>query len=93
MARSARPIGGPDPGASDDAVAPPVRLWRPRPRPDLPDLAEAAEQLQVCERTVRRAIDAGVLRAARVRGTRAERGCWRIHRDDLARWLYEEPSS
>ena len=55
-------------------------------------IAEAAEQLQVCERTVRRAIDAGVLRAARVHGTRAERGCWRIHRDDLARWLYEEPS-
>ncbi len=56
-------------------------------------IAEAAEKLQVCERTVRRAIDAGVLRAARVRGTRAERGCWRIHRDDLARWLYEEPPS
>ena len=55
-------------------------------------IAEAAEQLQVCERTVRRAIDAGVVRAARVRGTRAERGCWRIHRDDLARWLYEDPS-
>ena len=56
-------------------------------------IAEAAKQLQVCERTVRRAIDAGVLRAARVRGTRAERGCWRIHRDDLARWIYEEPPS
>ena len=55
-------------------------------------IAEAAAQLQVCERTVRRAIDAGVLRAARVRGTRAERGCWRIPRDDLARWIYEEPS-
>ena len=70
----------------------PLPFDAPDDAPAFLTIAEAAEQLQVCERTVRRAIDAGVLRAARVRGTRAERGCWRIHRDDLARWLYEEPS-
>ncbi len=71
----------------------PFDFGEPGRGPTFLTIAEAAEQLQVCERTVRRAIDAGVLRAARVRGTRAERGCWRIHRDDLARWLYEEPPS
>lgn len=71
----------------------PLPFDEPDHGPAFLTIAEAAEQLQVCERTVRRAIDAGVLRAARVRGTRAERGCWRIHRDDLARWIYEEPPS
>ena len=70
----------------------PFDFGEPGHGPAFLTIAEAAEQLQVCERTVRRASDAGGLRAARVRGTRAERGCWRIHRDDLARWLYEEPS-
>jgi excisionase family DNA binding protein len=71
----------------------PFDFGEPGQGPAFLTIAEAAEQLQVCERTVRRAIDAGVLRAARVRGTRAERGCWRIHRDDLARWIYDEPPS
>ncbi len=46
----------------------------------------------MCERTVRRAIDAGNLRAACVRGSRAERGVWRIHPADLDRWLFDEPA-
>ena len=55
-------------------------------------ITEAAERVRVCERTVRRAIDAGNLRAACVRGSRAERGVWRIHPADLDRWLFEEPA-
>lgn len=56
-------------------------------------VAEAAARLRVCERTIRRAIDAGNLRAARVRGTASERGAWRIRPVDLERWVFEEPPS
>jgi excisionase family DNA binding protein len=54
-------------------------------------IAEAAERLRLCERTVRRAIDNGNLRAARVRGTRSDRGVWRIRAADLEAWIWEDP--
>lgn len=53
-------------------------------------IAEAAARVRVCERTVRRAIDHGNLRAARVRASQSERGAWRIRVDDLDRWLWED---
>jgi excisionase family DNA binding protein len=53
-------------------------------------IAEAAARVRVCERTVRRAIDHGNLRAARVRGSRAERGAWRIRPEDLELWIWED---
>lgn len=51
-------------------------------------IAEAAERVRCCERTIRRAIDSGALRAGRVRGDRGVRGGWRIRPADLERWLY-----
>ena len=79
--------------------------WRPLmmqlelPWPDEPEgtasdaefltIAEAARELRICERTVRRAIEAGDLRAARVGGTRGSRGAFRIRRSDLDRWVYD----
>ncbi len=51
----------------------PFDFGEPSRGPIFLTIAEAAEQLQVCERTVRRAIDAGNLPAACVRGSRAER--------------------
>jgi excisionase family DNA binding protein len=54
-------------------------------------VAEAAEELRCHERTIRRAIDRGALRAGRVRGANAARGSWRIRREDLDAWLYAEP--
>jgi excisionase family DNA binding protein len=54
-------------------------------------VAEAAEELRCHERTIRRAIDRGALRAGRIRGANAARGSWRIRREDLDAWLYAEP--
>jgi excisionase family DNA binding protein len=53
-------------------------------------VAEAAGELRCHERTIRRAIDRGALRAGRVRGANAARGSWRIRREDLDAWLYAE---
>jgi excisionase family DNA binding protein len=51
-------------------------------------IAEAAERVRCHERTVRRAIDRGALRAGRVRGVNAARGAYRIRPIDLDRWLF-----
>lgn len=48
---------------------------------------EAAERVRYHERTIRRAIDRGALRAGRVRGANAARGAFRIRPADLDRWL------
>ncbi len=53
-------------------------------------IAEAAERVRCCERTIRRAIDSGALRAGRVRGARGSRGAVRIRPEDIASWLFEE---
>jgi excisionase family DNA binding protein len=70
-----------------------VQLSFPMPdggRPEYLTVAEAAAELHCHERTIRRAIDRGALRAGRVRGANAARGSWRIRRDDLDAWLYAE---
>jgi excisionase family DNA binding protein len=46
---------------------------RPGGRPDYVTVAEAAAELHCHERTIRRAIDRGALRAGRVRGARSRR--------------------
>ncbi|MFL5846329.1 MAG: helix-turn-helix domain-containing protein [Solirubrobacteraceae bacterium] len=51
-------------------------------------IAEAADLARCCQRTIRRAIDAGQLRAARLRGKENSRGAFRIARIDLENWMY-----
>jgi excisionase family DNA binding protein len=53
-------------------------------------IAEAAERVRCCERTIRRAIDSGALRAGRVRGERDSRGGYRIRPADLDAGLYAD---
>jgi excisionase family DNA binding protein len=53
-------------------------------------IAEAAERVRCNERTIRRAIDTGQLRAARVRGRSRSRGGYRIRPADLESWLFDE---
>jgi excisionase family DNA binding protein len=66
----------------------------PLPFPDGRDeyltVAEAAVRLRCCERTIRRAIESGALRAGRVRGGRVSRGAWRIRAADLDAWLFDD---
>ncbi|MCW3014325.1 MAG: DNA-binding protein [Solirubrobacterales bacterium] len=56
-------------------------------------IAEAADRVRCCERTIRRAIDSGALRAGRVRGVRGSRGAVRIRAEDIAEWLFAEDES
>lgn len=51
-------------------------------------IAEAARRVRCCERTIRRAIDGGVLRAGRVHSGRGSRGGFRIRPGDLEAWMY-----
>ena len=51
-------------------------------------IAEAAVRVRCCERTVRRAIDSGALRAGRVRGEPGSRGGYRIRPGDLEAWVF-----
>ncbi|MBA2635062.1 MAG: helix-turn-helix domain-containing protein [Chloroflexi bacterium] len=51
-------------------------------------IAEAARRVRCCERTIRRAIDSGVLRAGRVRSGRGSRGGFRIRSGDVEAWMY-----
>ncbi|WP_196189315.1 helix-turn-helix domain-containing protein [Conexibacter sp. W3-3-2] len=53
-------------------------------------IAEAARRVRCCERTIRRAVDSGALRAGRVRATRFSRGAIRIRPDDLDDWLFSD---
>ena len=53
-------------------------------------IAEAADRTRCCERTIRRAIDRGALRAGRVRGANGARGGFRIRPVDLDRWLFDD---
>lgn len=55
-------------------------------------IAEAARRVRCCERTIRRAIDTGALRAGRVRGGGSSRGGFRIAAQDLDEWLYGDAS-
>src|SRR4051812_429795 len=60
------------------------------PRPDYLTIAEAAASLRCCERTIRRAIARGALRAGKVRGGEGSRGAYRIRRADLEHWLFSD---
>ena len=53
-------------------------------------IAEAAQRVRCCERTIRRAIDSGALRAGRIRGERGSRGGFRIRPADLDAWLFDD---
>ena len=53
-------------------------------------IAEAADRTRCCERTIRRAIDRGALRAGRVRGANGARGGYRIRPADLEHWLFDD---
>lgn len=53
-------------------------------------IAEAAQRVRVCERTIRRAIASGELRAGRARAASRSRGALRIRPVDLDRWLYDD---
>ncbi|MFL5845306.1 MAG: helix-turn-helix domain-containing protein [Solirubrobacteraceae bacterium] len=55
-------------------------------------VAEAAERVRCCERTIRRAILGGELRAGRVRGGGSTRGGYRIRPADLDRWVFSNAS-
>jgi excisionase family DNA binding protein len=55
-------------------------------------IAEAALRVRCCERTIRRAIESGELRAGRVRGGGSSRGGFRIWVKDLDEWLYRDVS-
>ena len=56
-----------------------------RDEPAYLTIAEAADRTRCCERTIRRAIDRGALRAGRVRGANGARGGYRIRPADLER--------
>jgi excisionase family DNA binding protein len=62
----------------DGALSPPAFLT----------IAEAAERVRCCERTIRPAIDSGALRAGRIRAVAGTRGGFRIRPVDLERWMY-----
>lgn len=59
---------------------------------ELLTIAEAASRVRVCvcERTIRRAIESGELRAGRARAVRGSRGAIRIRPGDLDRWLFAD---
>ncbi len=68
----------------------PFPVEPPASEPEYLTVAEAAERLRCCERTIRRAIDRGALRAGRLRGANAARGSYRIRRVDLDDWLFDD---
>ena len=60
----------------------------PSRAPDFLTIAEAAQRVRCCERTIRRAIDSGALRAGRVHAVDGKRGGFRIRLADLETWMY-----
>jgi excisionase family DNA binding protein len=58
------------------------------PAPDFLTIAEAAQRVRCCERTIRRAIDSGALRAGRIHAVDGKRGGFRIRPADLETWMY-----
>jgi excisionase family DNA binding protein len=58
------------------------------PLPAFLTIAEAAQRVRCCERTIRRAVDSGALRAGRIRAVDGKRGAFRIRPADLETWMY-----
>ena len=56
--------------------------------PEFLTIAEAAQRVRCCERTIRRAIDSGALRAGRIHAVDGKRGGFRIRPADLETWMY-----
>jgi excisionase family DNA binding protein len=65
-------------GGDDGASPPPAFLT----------IAEASKRVRCCERTIRRAIESGALRAGRIRSVTGRRGGVRIRPNDLETWVY-----
>lgn len=72
---------------SGDQLQLPLDL-HPDPGSEFMTIAEAARRVRCCERTIRRAIDSGVLRAGRVHSGTGARGGFRIRPGDLEAWMY-----
>jgi excisionase family DNA binding protein len=60
----------------------------PPARPEFLTIAEAAQRVRCCERTIRRAIDSGALRAGRIHAVHGKRRGFRIRLSDLETWMY-----
>jgi excisionase family DNA binding protein len=58
------------------------------PPPEFLTIAEAAQRARCCERTIRRAIQSGALRAGRIHAGDGKRGGFRIRPADLETWMY-----
>jgi excisionase family DNA binding protein len=56
--------------------------------PEFLTIAEAAQRVRCCERTIRRAIDSGALQAGRIHAVDGKRGGFRIRLRDLESWMY-----
>lgn len=74
--------------SGDQLELPLVASTEPQLAVEYLTIAEAALRVRCCERTIRRAIDSGVLRAGRVRSGRGSRGGFRIRLGDLEAWIY-----
>jgi excisionase family DNA binding protein len=59
----------------------------PAPTPEFLTIAEAAQCVRCCERTIRRAIDSGALRAGRICAADGKRGGFRIRPANLETWM------
>jgi excisionase family DNA binding protein len=58
------------------------------PEPAFLTIAEAARTVRCCERTLRRAIPSGALRAGRIGGARGWRDGYRIRAADRKDWAF-----
>ena len=58
------------------------------PKPEFLTIAEAAQRVRCCDRTIRRAIESGALRAGRIHAVDGRRGGLRIRPGDLETWMY-----
>src|SRR5215213_5970600 len=61
--------------------------WCDRPMTEILTIQELAERFKVSEKTVRRAIKAGRLRAAKLGGDSGSGGVWRIALEDARAWF------
>ena len=74
--------------SGDQLELPFAAAIEPQPTVEYLTIAEAARRVRCCERTIRRAIESGVLRAGRVRSGRGSRAGFRIRSGDLELWMY-----
>jgi hypothetical protein len=58
------------------------------PMPEFLTIAEVAQLVRCCERTIHRAIDSGALRTGRIHAVDGKRGGFGIRPADLETWMY-----